>query len=99
MITRHSKLGMFFFDNEIDQFLLAWELVAQAQTIVVNSKANVHISVGLWLPEFYQQFVVVIANVFYFSPYRLPYFVERGGRGLYDLKTIHKIGLPIQFQS
>ena len=80
MVTSHGKLRMFFFNDEVNKFLLYGELISQANALVVYSETDVHQSLGLRLRHFHQQFVIMIADISCLTPNGLPGLVEGAGR-------------------
>ena len=40
MVASHGKLRMFFFNEEIVQFLLLRELIAQSDTVIIHTEAD-----------------------------------------------------------
>ena len=92
VVACHGKLRMFFFDNEIIEFLLLRKLVTKAHAIVVNTEANHYLTVIFRLQQVYQHFVIVVAYLRGFAPNRFPSFVERRFLCFCYLETVHQIG-------
>ena len=79
MIASHSKLCMLFLDDEVVEIVRQRELIAEAETIIIEAEADIHVTLLSTLMESHQQFVVVITNVLVLTPYRLPRLVKCAG--------------------
>ena len=76
MVACHGELAQFFFNNEVSKFLLLGELIAETNTLVIDSKAQVHLPMSGSLFQGHQEFVVVVKDLTFFPPYRFPCFLE-----------------------
>ena len=55
MVTREGELGALLLDDEVIQLTsLLWELIAQADTLVIHTEAEVHHTPRLLLDEIHQ---------------------------------------------
>ena len=81
MVTREGELGALLLDDEVIQLTsLLWELIAQADALVIYTEAEVHHTPRLLLDETHQQLLIVIADGLILAPDRRPGLVK--GRGL-----------------
>ena len=96
MVAGHCKLCVLLFYYEIVEFVLLWELVAQAHAIIVHAETYDDVALCGWLVESNGHLLVVVAYGCSLSPYRFPRLVERRRVGLHNGETVHKVGF---FQS
>ena len=99
MVARHSKLGTFFLDNKVVQVLLQRELVTEAETVVKEAETNDDIAVLRLLIQRYGHFIIVVTDLFYFTPHRFPGFIKRRGFGTGQSKSVHQSRIIFQFQT
>ena len=92
MVAGHRKLCMLLFYNEIVEFVLLRELVAQAHAVVVHAETYDDVALCGWLVESNGHLLVVVAYGCGLSPYRFPRLVERRRVGLHYGETVHKVG-------
>ena len=80
MIARHCKLGVLLLNYKVGEFLrlLMRELIAEAQTVVIEAETNIYKETTLISTQLNEQLVVVVANLAALAPYRLPSLVESG---------------------
>ena len=85
MVTSKGKLRQLVFYHKIGERVFHGELVSESQTIVVKPESDLH-HCGLlslffqWLLQGYKELVVMVANVGFLAPYRLPSLIEGAGR-------------------
>jgi len=99
MVTRHGKLGTFFFDNEVIQILLQGELITKPETIVEKTETDNDITVLCFLVQRYGHFIIVVADLFHFTPHRFPCFIECGSLGIGQSESVHQSQIVLQFQT
>ena len=97
MVASHGKLRALFLRDEVVQPAFLRELVPQSHTVVVDAEANVHQSFCLFLLQFYEQFVVVVADVVGLAPDGLPRLVECCGLFSHQRESIEQIVAIQQF--
>ena len=95
MVACHLELTLLLFDDEIGQVLLRGELIAEAQSIIEETKTNHHRPVVLLLTEGHQQLVVVVADTALLTPHRRPSLIERVGFGVSNGKARLHISLAL----
>src|SRR5690554_1376411 len=76
MIACHGKLGKLFFYPKITQFVLLRKFVTEAQTIVKQTKTNKHLTVCSVLYQKDSKLVIMVTDLFFFSPNRLPSIID-----------------------
>ena len=43
MVTVKSKLGEFLLDDELAEVLLVWELITEAETVIIKAETDGHL--------------------------------------------------------
>ena len=78
MVARHCKLSILLLNYEIGKLfrLLMRELIAEAQTIVIETETDIYKESTLITTQLNEQLVVVVANFVALAPYRLPGLVK-----------------------
>lgn len=64
MVAGHGKSGMLFLYHKINQILLLRKLITESHAVIIYPKTDIHKTSGRRLFKFYQQFVVVVADIF-----------------------------------
>src|SRR5687767_11221641 len=77
VIAGHRKLSSLFLNDEVGQVFLCWKLVTKTKSVIKQTKADDHPAIGPFLAERYCHLVIVIADRFLLSPYRLPAGIMR----------------------
>ena len=88
MVTVHGKLRMFFLDNKVIQCLLLGKFITESQAVVEQTETDNDGTVIHGLIQVDCQFVIVIADFFFFSPHRLPGFIEGSRLGVLYFETV-----------
>ena len=88
---------MFFFDHEIVQVLLLRKFIAETQTVVEQAETDDYKSVIGRLVQCDRQFIIMVTDFFFFSPYRLPCFIVGRCPDILYLETVIKVCLDVQF--
>ena len=83
MVTCKSELSKFLLDYEIAEVLLIWELITEAETVIVETETDRHLLLRRSLYEIYQKLVIVIADFLFLTPDWFPCLIERSS--LYTL--------------
>ena len=96
MVAGHGKLAELFLDHEVGQRVVLRELIAEAQSVVVQPEADEH-HVGILAPlaagkewrlgrflQLDEQLVVVVAYLCLFAPDGFPCLVEGAGGGILE---------------
>ena len=76
MVSGKSESGKFFLYDEVVQILLAWEFITEAESVVVEAETDGHLPFGGSLDKVHEELVVVVADLSFLAPYRLPGLVE-----------------------
>ena len=76
VVAREGKLGQLVGYDEVGEFFLLGELIAEAESVVEKTEADVHEPIVLRLFETHEQFVVVVANAALLAQHGLPSLVE-----------------------
>ena len=76
VIARHGKFGQLVGHDEVGEFFLLGELIAETESVVEEAEADVHETIVLRLFETHEQFVVVVANATLLAQHGLPSLVE-----------------------
>ena len=76
MVTSKGELSQLLLDHEIAEVLLVWELITESETVIVETETESHLSVSRSLDEVHNKLVVVVADLSFLTPYRLPSLVE-----------------------
>ena len=96
MVSGHCKLSMLFLDDEVVQIVLLREFIAESQTVVEKPEADHDVTLVVGLFKGYGQFVVMVPDFVFFSPYGCPGFVERSCLSIADNKSGHQICLAVE---
>ena len=91
MIARHGKFSTFFLDGKVVEIAFLRELIAQSYSIVINTEADVHITVCRILLQLYQHIIIMIADRLILSPNRSPGLIESGSFLIDDTKIRKQI--------
>ena len=75
MVAGHGKLREFFLDLEVSKIVLQGELIAEAQAVVVQAETDLHHGAAC-LFQADEHFVVMVPDLCFFAPDRLPGFIE-----------------------
>ena len=86
---------MLVLDEEVVEFLLLWELIAQAHSVVVDAEADGDMPLGGILQQVDGQFVVMVADGGRLAPHGFPGLVEGAGLRVGHREAIHQVGLII----
>ena len=84
VVTGEGELCHLLLDHEVAEVLLIRELVAESETVVIETEADGHLLVGRGLHEVHEELVVVVADLCLLTPYGLPGLVEGS-----SLHTLH----------
>ena len=104
MIARECELRQLFLNHEVGEGILHGEFIAESQTVVVESEADVHGYRFLVLPcrmlcHLHQQFVVMIKDLGFLTPYGLPGLVEGAGGSASQREIFRQELAACQFES
>ena len=91
MIARHGKFSTLFLDGKVVEIAFLRELIAQSYSIVINTEADVHITVCRILLQLYQHIIIMIADRLVLSPNRSPGLIESGSLLIDDTKIRKQI--------
>ena len=95
VVTRHSELRELALDHIEVAILPPGEFVAEAQPVVEETEADSdRIAIGLLL-EFYEEFIIVVADLLHFAPYGCPRLIEGRLPRRRDLQILIEGLLPI----
>ena len=86
---------MFLFDEEIVEFVLLGELIAQSHAVVVDTETDGDAPVGSLLEQVDSQLVVVVADGGGLTPYGFPRLVEGAGLRVGHGEAFHQVGLVV----
>ena len=92
VIAGQCKLRALFLDEEVVQFGLLRELIAQADAVVVDTEADENLPFLLGLRKCGNILVVVVANGTGLAPHGLPRLIESGGLLVLQGETIEEVG-------
>ena len=98
VVSGHRELRKFFFYIEISEFILQWELVPQAQAVVVEAEAEIHLRTVL-PAETDQHFIVVVAYMRLLAPHRIPDLVFAVESRADDLESLFQVASVSQFET
>ena len=93
MIAGQCKLRALFLDEEVVQFGLLWELIAQSDAVVVDTEADEELPFLLGLRQSRNILDIVVADGARLAPYGFPGFVEGGGLLALQGEAIEEVGL------
>ena len=90
---------MLFLDNKIIQVLRQRKFVTETQTVIKQTEADDHIAILRFLVQRYSHLIIMVANLFHFTPNRLPSLIKSGSLGICQCKSIHQSRSIFQFQA
>ena len=99
VVAGQGELGVLLAHNHIVELLLAGQLVAQADTFVVDTETERDVPLRALLHHLGGQLVVVVAYGALLAPYGLPRLVESASLGLHQREAVHQTGPVHQLQS
>ena len=99
MVARHGKLSLLFLDDEICEHSFLRELIAEADAVVIDAEAYLHLAVVFGLVETDQQLIIVIANTAVLAPDRMPCLVEARRCDTGEGETAHEVGTVSQLET
>ena len=99
MVAGHCKLSMLLFYGEITKVVLLRKLVTEANSIIIYSEPDVHVSVCFRLFEMCHILIVMVAYLADLTPHRFPRLIESTGFGIHNFKTVHQAFAINQFQT
>ena len=95
VVAGEGEFRQFIGHLEIGELVLHGELVAEAQTVVVQAEADVHPDTVL-AGELEEHLVVAVADVIFLAPDGRPGFVEGAVAHIVQLKAILKVDIAYQ---
>ena len=87
MVACKCKLGKFLLDDEIAELLLIWELITETKSIIIKAEADTHLPAGRRLHQIDQQLIIMVTDLRFLSPHRLPGLVKGGRFHTLDSET------------
>jgi hypothetical protein len=76
MVSGKSEPCKLFLYDEVVKILLSRELIAEAESVVIETETDGHPAFCRGLHEVYEKFVVIVPDLGLLTPYRLPGLVE-----------------------
>ena len=76
VVARHGKFRQLVGHDKVGEFFLIGELIAETESVVEETEADVQEPIVLRLFETHEQFVVVVANAALLAQHGLPSLVE-----------------------
>ena len=108
MVARHRELGQLLLDPEADERVFDRELVAESETVVIESETDqhdggflfggvvhaLHTADGLF--QSHQHFVVMVADVRFFAPHGFPRLIKSAVCFVFDDEGVRQIVAPFE---
>ena len=88
MVTGQGELGKFLLDDKIVQVLLRRKLVAESQSVIIETETYRHLPSGRGLHKIHKKLIVIVAYLCLLSPYRLPSLVKRRSFRTFKRKSV-----------
>ena len=77
MVAVESELGKLLLYDEIAEVLLVWELITEAESVIIETETDAHLAVCACLNKVDKKFIVIIADLRLLTPYGLPSLIKR----------------------
>ena len=93
VVARHGELRVLLLDDEVVQVLAQRELIAEAESVVVETETDSEVALLCLLMQGDEQFVVVVADVTRLTPNGLPCLIEGSSLLVCERKAALQVGL------
>ncbi len=91
MVGWHRELRQLICNHEIAETFLHRKFIPESESVIKKAKAYRHQTLRVFLFKVNYHFFVVITDLLFFSPNRLPCFINRQSIYRHNLKTVFKM--------